>query len=102
MKLADKLLIAASILALAWAMFVVSMVPLGVADQIYHPIREALLIAHTDDQAKDFAGNMGGLAGRTFQSAAWFALGPVLAVNGGWCVLAIYRMGRRIAKSDAG
>jgi hypothetical protein len=101
MRLADKILIAASVLSLGWALFVISLIPLGVADSIYHPIREAMLTAHDEDEARSIAGRMGGIAGRNFQSAAWLGFGPLLAVNGSWCVLAGYRLGRIQAKSRA-
>lgn len=87
MKVVLWSLLIASALSIIWAIFVVSLLPLGVCDSIYDPIRSEFQRPHTAEEAGHFAGRMCGQLGSMIRGSFLLICAPALATNLVWFVL---------------
>ncbi len=74
-------------MSIAWSLFLISLIPLGVCDTVFDPIRTELQRPHTREAAGRFAGRicigLGNLIRETFIVACL----PALVMNLTWCIL---------------
>jgi hypothetical protein len=81
MKVVLWSLVIASALSIAWALFVVSLLPLGVCDSIYDQIRGEFQRPHTAEEAGHFAGRMCHELGSLIPGSFLLICAPALATN---------------------
>ena len=84
------------LLSIAWAWFLASLLPMGVCDALFNPLRAELRRAHTDDEAKHIAGRLCARSGAILRDFVALSLAPAAVVNGASALLLI--AGRRRAR----
>jgi len=94
MKHADKVLIAATIVAVGWAVGMAVMVPAPIGRLIAHDLVDVLQRAHPEEQAGRIAVDFARVFGDAIRDLILVAAVPALIVGGLWCVLAVARRNR--------
>jgi len=99
-KAQDWALIAASIIASLWALFIFRMMPLGICDTIFNSIRSELLVPHDFGEASHFAGRICGDVGSMLRQSVAIATLPSVLINLAACLVLGVRMQRGGPRAD--
>jgi hypothetical protein len=87
MKVWSWIAIVLAVLASAFSLFFVHMMPLGICDAIFDPIRTELQTAHSRDDAGRFAGRVCGWVGHGVDAIKWLSVIPLILTNPALCVV---------------
>ena len=96
MKLADKVLIGATIASIAWSLLLAARLPIELCKAIAGPLRGEFLQAHSEEESRHLTAELCLTIGDTVRDVVLLSSAPAMVTGLLWSLLAVARWYRSV------